>query len=208
MTIIVEHISPEQSYQDVVAYQEQCVADVLNGGSQKLLLVEHAPTITLGRRGENTDVLQAGDIPVIATDRGGLATYHGPGQRVAYPIIDLNKHEKDLRAYVKNLQHVIVATLADFGLNGELTDDIGVWIGDDKIAAMGVKVRKWVTFHGLALNVNPDLSHFERIIPCGIENKGVTSLKKLGVNCTMAEVDARLCYHMSQVLGEDLQPAP
>ena len=188
----IEKIGPEIGYTDVVNAQESAVAGVLVGEPQKLFFVEHAPIYTLGTSANPTDVLNS-NIPSLITGRGGQVTYHGPGQRVLYPILDLRQHKQDLRWYINQLQQWMVATLAAFDISGQIIDDVGVWVETDaglaKIAAIGVRVRRWVTFHGVALNVAPDLRAFDGIIPCGITDKRVTSMRALGCTATMDEVD-------------------
>ncbi len=192
-TFDAQYIGTDISYLDVLAIQEQAVADVLAGSNEKLFFVEHAPVYTAGTSAIDSDYLGNNDIPVIPTGRGGKYTYHGTGQRVVYPIINLQQRTPDLRKYVSDLQDWLIDTLAIFGIKAFTSDEIGVWVntpmGEQKIAAIGVRVRKWVTFHGIALNVNPDLNHFKGIIPCGLTNKGVASMQSLGCNATMAEVD-------------------
>ena len=194
----IEHIGPEISYPNALIKQETAVEKVLNApeGENRpiLFFAEHAPIFTCGTSAEEKDLLNTGDIPIIKSGRGGQITYHGPGQQIIYPIINLKNHKQDLRWYVRTLQEWIVAVLAEYGIEGKITDDVGVWVatehGDEKIAAIGIRVRKWVTFHGLALNVNPDLSAYQRIVPCGIANKGVTSMQEiLGTAPTLQEIE-------------------
>jgi lipoyl(octanoyl) transferase len=161
---------------------------------------EHPPLYTAGSSAESGDLLAAHRFPVYHVGRGGKYTYHGPGQRVIYALMDLRARDRDVRAHVWRLEEWVIRVLADFGVIGDRrADRIGVWVvqggREEKIAAIGVRVRRWVTFHGLALNVNPDLSHFEGIVPCGIKGYGVTSLHALGLPATMAEVDARFKAH-------------
>jgi lipoate-protein ligase B len=151
-----------------------------------LLLLEHPPTLTLAKDNDDKNilvsdsVLQQKRVAVLKTDRGGAITWHGPGQIVGYPILDLGEHGKDIHLYVKNLESVIIETLAAFSISAARDPRyVGVWVGKEKICAIGVKVRKWVTKHGFALNINSDLSHFDLIHPCGITDRGVTSMKKL-----------------------------
>lgn len=167
-------------------------------------MVEHVPLYTLGTSAKQEDVL--GELPAFETGRGGQVTYHGPGQRVVYLMLDLNTRGKDLRAYVQQLERWIITTLGDFGVEAFTRDGrIGVWVhtptGEAKIAALGVRVQKWVTSHGIALNVNPDLSHYAGIVPCGIREYGVTSLHALGVHASMDEVDARLKARFADIFG-------
>ncbi|MDD9912736.1 MAG: lipoyl(octanoyl) transferase LipB [Alphaproteobacteria bacterium] len=190
--IEIEYIGQEKTYEDVLAYQEACVAQVLAGGAEKLLMVEHSPVFTMGTSAKQEDVLNAGNTPVIKTGRGGQITYHGPRQQVIYPIIDLTKRKKDIRWYISELQGWLIDVLAELGVEAFTTDDVGIWVntpqGEAKIAAIGVRVRKWVTFHGVALNISPDLNMYDRIVPCGISDKGVTSLERLGLNTSQKDI--------------------
>lgn len=159
-------------------------------------LLQHPPLYTAGTSAKATDLLTQ-QFPIYQTGRGGQYTYHGPGQRVGYLILDLNQRGRDLRAYVQQLEAWIIATLAEFGIEGFIREGrVGVWVntkqGEAKIAALGVRVQKWVSSHGIALNVNPDLSHYTGIVPCGIREFGVTSMHVLGVKVGMDEVDAAL----------------
>lgn len=185
------------SYPDALARMEAQVRAMRAGEAGELgWLVEHPPIYTQGTSGAASDVL-GHDIPVFETGRGGQVTYHGPGQRVAYLMLDLNQRGKDVRAYVQNLERMIILTLAQFGVEGFTRDGrIGVWVetssGEAKIAALGVRVQGWVTSHGIAINVNPDLSHYAGIVPCGIREYGVTSLAALGIEVSMEQVDLAL----------------
>lgn len=160
-------------------------------------LLEHPPLYTLGTGGKEKDVLDATKLPVFKTGRGGQVTYHGPGQRIVYLMLDLKTRKQDLHWYISTLEEWIIETLASFGVKGERrTGRIGIWVQkegtDHKIAALGVRVQKWVTSHGLALNVSPNLSAYKGIIPCGLSQYGVTSLADLGLSVTLPEVDAVL----------------
>jgi lipoyl(octanoyl) transferase len=195
-------------YDEAVAEMESR-ADAIAAGHQaeRVWLVEHPPLYTAGTSAKSGDLLDA-HFPVFKTGRGGQYTYHGPGQRVAYAMLDLKRRRPDIRAYVASLEAWLIDTLAAFGVAGETRDDrVGVWTArpdkpaglrgqpaEDKIAAIGVRVRRWATLHGVALNVAPDLAHFRGIVPCGIAEAhlGVTSLRDLGLSATMAEVDAAL----------------
>lgn len=189
-------------YVDAVAEMERRVADIRSGtASECVWLLEHPPTYTAGTSAAPDDLLTPNRFPVIATGRGGQYTYHGPGQRIAYVMLDLANRGKDVRAFVCALETWIIDTLSAFGLEGTRRPGrIGVWIArpekgpacEDKIAAIGVRVRRWVTFHGISLNVNPDLEHYSGIVPCGVREHGVTSLADLGRAVPMAEVDATL----------------
>lgn len=171
-------------------------------------LVEHPPLYTLGTSAKATDVLGTDPIPTFETGRGGQVTYHGPGQQVAYLLRDLKAHAgeagPDLRAYVQDLEAWLILTLADFGIEGFIREGrVGVWVntqrGEAKIAALGVRVQKWVTSHGIALNVAPDLSHYAGIVPCGIREFGVTSFKDMGVAATMDEVRTALQKNFTKI---------
>ena len=169
-----------------------------------LLFVEHPHVYTLGRGGNEANVRAAEEVPVYRTSRGGDVTYHGPGQLVVYPIIDLrSKLRKDVRRYVRNLELSAIRTLKEYGLEGARRPPFtGIWIGNRKIAAIGVAVRRGITFHGLALNVNTDLSYFNRIIPCGLSWADVTSMtREIGANQNLAEVRVRFLHHFAEVFG-------
>jgi lipoate-protein ligase B len=175
-----------------------------------LLLVEHDPVITLGRAAQEANVLvselELGKLGVdlVRTERGGDVTYHGPGQITGYPILDLGRRERDLYAYLRGLEEVMLRTLAEYGLAGERIEGLtGIWVKGAKIGAIGVKVSRWVTMHGFAFNVDPDLSHFERIIPCGLVGKPVTSLRRLLGFRTPdpVEVAHRLREHLAEVFS-------
>lgn len=186
--------------------QEQQVAAILDGsGSEAIFFCEHAPVYTAGSSADEADYKGNNDIPVVPTGRGGKHTYHGPGQRVVYPILDLRTRNRDLRAYICALQDWLVKSLAEFGIEAFCRDEVGVWVttpkGEAKIAAIGVRVRKWVTFHGIALNVHPNMQHFGGIVPCGIADKGVTSLHELGVTASMDEVDKVLKEKFTSIFG-------
>jgi lipoyl(octanoyl) transferase len=187
--------------------------DAIRAGTEPelLWLVEHPPLYTAGTSAHESDLVDAKRFPTFEAGRGGQWTYHGPGQRVVYAMLDLtNPHgtvpARDVRAYVQGLEAWVIETLKDFGIKGELREGrVGIWVahhgGEDKIGAIGVRVSRWVSWHGLALNVAPDLSHFSGIIPCGIREHGVTSLAALGVNASMAEVDARLRANFGKIFG-------
>jgi len=178
-------------------------------------LVEHPPLYTAGTSAKADDLLDRNRFPVHQTGRGGQYTYHGPGQRVAYVMLDLQRRARDLRAYVSNLEQWVISTLAHFGVVGERRPGrVGVWVerpdkpprsdgspAEDKIAAIGVRLRRWVSFHGVSINVDPDLSHYAGIVPCGIAEHGVTSLVDLGLPVTMADVDLALRGRFDGTLG-------
>lgn len=198
-------------YEDAVAEMEARVAAIASGAAPELIwLVEHPPLYTAGTSAKARDLLSA-RFPVHQTGRGGQYTYHGPGQRVAYVMLDLNRRGRDVRAFVAALEAWIIAALGDFGLTGLIRPDrVGVWIArpdlpplpdgtarEDKIAAIGVKLRRWISFHGIAVNVEPDLSHYSGIVPCGISGHGVTSLVDLGLPVGMGDLDDALHRHFA-----------
>jgi lipoyl(octanoyl) transferase len=175
-----------------------------------LLLVEHPPVITVGVRGDGgrshiiatPDRLAELAIEVSETGRGGDVTYHGPGQVVGYPIIDLKPDRCDVHRYVRDLEEVLIRATGDFGLAATRIEGLtGVWVGGEKLAAIGVRISRWVTSHGFAFNVTTDLDHFGLIVPCGISDHGVTSLAKLGCDVSMAEVEDRIIPHFADVFG-------
>ena len=182
-------------YENAVAHMERRVAAIRAGEARELAwLLEHPALYTAGTSAKAEDLLDAGRLPVHVTGRGGQYTYHGPGQRVAYVMLDLQSRGGDLRAYVARLEDWLIATLAHYGVRGERREGrVGVWVVDGaseaKIAAIGVRVRRWVTYHGVSLNVAPDLDHYRGIVSCGIQEHGVTSLADLGITATMDEVD-------------------
>jgi lipoate-protein ligase B len=171
-----------------------------------LLMLEHPHVYTLGRGGKEANVLTPGDVPVIRTGRGGDVTYHGPGQLVVYPLIDLrSKLRRDVHRYLRNLESVAIRTLRDFGLAGtRMPPWTGVWIEKRKIASIGVAVKRGITYHGLALNVNTDLAYFQRIIPCGLTWAEMTSMaRELGANWNLAEVRERFLHDFVEIFGYD-----
>jgi lipoyl(octanoyl) transferase len=187
-------------YDTALALMEERVDQVIAREKPEMAwLLQHPPLYTSGTSAKPVDLLDNKRFPVYAAGRGGEFTYHGPGQRVAYIMLDLKERARpsapDLRLYVQTLEAWLIATLAQFGLTGHVREGrIGVWVDDGKgseakIAALGIRIRKWVTYHGIALNVHPDLSHYAGIVPCGINNFGVTSLHALGVRASMDEVD-------------------
>jgi lipoyl(octanoyl) transferase len=199
-------------YPEAVAAMEARVADIAAQKAPELVwLLEHPPLYTSGTSGKPAD-LRDPRFPVFATGRGGQLTYHGPGQRVAYVMLDLKRRRPDARAYVAGLEEWIIRTLAAFNVRGERREDrVGVWVNrpdkgsgfEDKIAAIGVRLRRWVSFHGIAINVEPNLTHFEAIVPCGVADPryGVTSLVDLGHPVTMADVDLALRQTFEEVFG-------
>jgi lipoyl(octanoyl) transferase len=185
-------------YAEAMAVMEQRVAAIDAGQAGDLFwLLEHPPLYTAGTSASPDELIDPTRFPVHATGRGGRYTYHGPGQRIAYVVTDLRRRDRDLRAHVARLEELVIRTLRDFGVIGERrAGRIGIWVDDHgqekKIAAIGVRIRRWVAYHGLALNVHPDLNHFSGIVPCGIAGYGVTSLHALGIAATMDEVDQAL----------------
>jgi len=201
-------------YPEAVAEMERR-ADAIAGGvaRERVWLLEHPPLYTAGTSARATDLIEQGRLPVFPSGRGGQYTYHGPGQRVAYVMLDLTRRRPDLRAFVFALEEWIIATLAAFNVRGERRDGrIGVWIGrpekgegaEDKIAAIGIRVRRWVSFHGVSINVEPKLAHYAGIVPCGIRSHGVTSLADLGFMVSMAEFDMALRRAFEGVFGETI----
>ncbi len=199
-----------QPYDEAVAAMETRVSDIRHGTADELIwLVEHPPLYSAGTSAKPDDLLDVDRFPVYETGRGGQYTYHGPGQRVAYAMIDLRVRGQDLRAYVRGLEAWVIETLSTFGINGERRDGrVGIWVAhddgrEDKIAAIGVRVRHWITYHGISINVSPDLEHFSGIVPCGIgeDHLGVTSLADLGVDAGMKDVDAALKASFTKIFG-------
>jgi lipoyl(octanoyl) transferase len=198
-------------YPAAVAAMEARAAAIADGTAGELVwLLEHPPLYTAGVSAKATDLLAPDRFPVFESGRGGQFTYHGPGQRVAYVMLDLTKRGRDVRAFVAALEAWIIDALAAFNITGELRDGrVGVWVErkgagwsrEDKIAAIGVKLRRWVSFHGISLNVEPDLSHFSGIVPCGQTEHGVTSLVDLGLPVAMDEADAALQTSFTKVFG-------
>lgn len=196
-----------QDYLDALAWQEARVAAIRAGEAAECVwLLEHPPLLTAGTSARAEDLLEPEKFPVYAAGRGGEYTYHGPGQRIAYAMLDLNRRGRDVRAYVRRLEEWIILALDEFGVQGERREGrVGVWVtrpekprradggpAEEKIAAIGVRLRRWVAYHGLAINVEPDLGHFDAIVPCGVREFGVTSLVDLGVPASMSQVDLAL----------------
>jgi len=194
-------------YEDAVAAMERRAAVIRAGEAAELVwLLEHPDVYTAGTSARSQDLLDPARLPVVRTGRGGQYTYHGPGQRIAYVMLDLNRYSRDVRCHVWRLEEWMIAALARFNVRGERRDGrIGVWVaergGESKIAALGVRVRHWVTYHGVALNVDPDLDQYRGIVPCGISEHGVTSLARLGITASMAEVDIALRATFDPVFG-------
>lgn len=200
------------AYPDAVAAMEARAAAISEGRAGELVwLLEHPPLYTGGVSAKPGDLLEPDRFPVFASGRGGQFTYHGPGQRVAYVMLDLTKRERDVRAFVAALEAWVIGALSRFNVEGDVRPGrVGVWVErrtaglaprEDKIAAIGVKLRRWVSFHGISLNVEPDLGHFSGIVPCGVTEHGVTSLVDLGLPVTMAEADAALRASFEAVFG-------
>ncbi|MEC7762481.1 MAG: lipoyl(octanoyl) transferase LipB [Pseudomonadota bacterium] len=194
-------------YDEAVAFMEARAAAIAAGEAGELIwLVEHPPLYTAGTSSKPADLVDADRFPVYETKRGGQYTYHGPGQRVVYVMLDVGARGRDVRAFVKQMENWVIATLERFNVKGEIRDGrVGVWVvrddkpltvtgakAEDKIAAIGVRLRKWVSYHGISINVDPDLDHFTGIVPCGITEHGVTSLVDLGLPVTMEDLDVAL----------------
>ncbi|WP_284265409.1 lipoyl(octanoyl) transferase LipB [Roseicyclus amphidinii] len=203
-------------YETALAFMEARAEAIARGEAEECIwLLEHPPLYTAGTSARREDLRDPDRFPVHETRRGGQYTYHGPGQRVVYVMLDLNRRGRDVRAFVAALETWVVAALAEFNLRGEIrAGRVGVWIArpdkpalpdgtprEDKIAAIGVRLRKWVSFHGLSINHDPDLSHFEGIVPCGITGHGVTSLVDLGLPVTMEDLDVALARGFAAAFG-------
>ena len=195
-------------YNEAVAFMEARAEAIHAGEAEEAIwLGEHPPLYTAGTSAKPADLLEPDRFPVYESKRGGQYTYHGPGQRVAYVMLNVGERGRDVRCFVRDMEQWIIAALAEFNVHGEIRDGrVGVWVPrpdkpllpdgsvrEDKIAALGVRLKKWVSFHGLSINVEPDLSHFGGIVPCGITQHGVTSLVDLGLPVTMEDVDVRPC---------------
>jgi len=193
-------ISPSPvAYAQAEAAMEERVTAIRAGTAPALIwMLEHPPLYTAGTSARQSDLLLPDRFPVFKTGRGGQYTYHGPGQRVVYVMLDLKNHGADVRCFVRDLEECIIRTLAAFGVTGERREGrVGIWVErgngrEDKIGAIGVRVRHWITFHGISINVAPDLSHFTGIVPCGVTAHGVTSLRDLGIDAGLPDVDAAL----------------
>ena len=196
-------------YPEALAFMETRAAAIAEGTArQAVWLLEHPPLYTAGTSARPDDLLEPGRFPVFAAGRGGQYTYHGPGQRIGYVMLDVKARGGDIRRFVHDLEAWLIAALARFGVTGERrAGRVGIWVADpatgaeDKIAALGLRVRRGVSFHGVSLNVDPDLSHFAGIVPCGIAAHGVTSLALLGRPASMAEVDAALKASFAEIFG-------
>jgi lipoyl(octanoyl) transferase len=196
-------------YPNALEFMEQRVQAIRTNDEKELVwLLEHPPLYTAGTSTKPENILDRSLCPIYSTGRGGQVTYHGPGQRIAYLMLDLQKRKLDIHSYVRRLEQWLINTLAEFGIKAECRKDrVGVWVinpqedTENKIAAIGIRVRKWVAFHGIALNVNPDLSYYQGIIPCGVREHGVTSMYQLGIDASMMEVDAALKKHFNSIFG-------
>lgn len=203
-------------YPTAIEEMESYVAKIANGeAAERIWLLEHPPLYTAGTSARGEDLTDPDRFPVYVTRRGGQYTYHGPGQRVAYVMLDLSRRGKDVRAFVAQVEDWVIATLDQFNVKGERrAGRVGVWVvrpgrppnadgspREDKIAAIGLRVRKWVSFHGLSINVEPDLTHFDGIVPCGIREHGVTSLVDLGLPVSIADVDTALAKTFDDVFA-------
>ncbi|MGE0501906.1 MAG: lipoyl(octanoyl) transferase LipB [Rhizobiaceae bacterium] len=203
-------------YLDAIAFMEARAAAIRDGGAGELVwLVEHPPLYTAGTSAKREDLVEPDRFPVFDAGRGGEYTYHGPGQRVAYVMLDLKRRREDVRAFVAALEEWIIRALGAFQVRGERREDrVGVWVvrpdrppladgapAEDKIAAIGIRLRRWVSFHGISVNVEPELAHFSGIVPCGVRGHGVTSLVDLGLPVTMADLDMALEAAFREVFG-------
>ncbi len=205
-------------YDAAVEFMEARAAAIAAGDAEECVwLVEHPPLYTAGTSAKRADLTDPDRFPVYESKRGGQYTYHGPGQRVVYVMLDVGKRGRDVRRFVQQLEEWVIATLDQFNLRGEIREGrVGVWIArddkpltitgvkaEDKIAAIGIRLRKWISFHGISINVEPDLDHFTGIVPCGITEHGVTSLVDLGLPVTMADIDVALRHSFDRIFGKD-----
>lgn len=198
-------------YDEAVAEMDARAALIADGKArERVWLIEHPPLYTAGTSAREADLIEPERLPVHQSGRGGQFTYHGPGQRVAYVMLDLKRRDPDLRRFVAALEGWLIGTLERFNVRGERREDrVGVWVRrpekgadcEDKIAAIGIRVRRWVSFHGISLNVEPELSHFGGIVPCGVSDQGVTSLVDLGLPVTLPEVDSMLRAEFERIFG-------
>ncbi|MEN9062438.1 lipoyl(octanoyl) transferase LipB [Ponticoccus litoralis] len=202
-------------YEEAVSFMEDRAAAIAAGAAEECVwLLEHPPLYTAGTSARREDLTDPDRFPVHQTKRGGQFTYHGPGQRVVYVMLDVGKRGRDVRCFVQDLERWVIATLGEFGLTGHIREGrVGVWIerpdrprtasgamAEDKIAAIGIRLRKWVSFHGISINVEPELDHFDGIVPCGITEYGVTSLVDLGLPVTMDDLDVALRHQFGEVM--------
>ncbi len=208
-------------YRAAEAFMEDRVARIATGDADECIwLLEHPPLYTAGTSAKAQDLRDPERFPVFPTKRGGQYTYHGPGQRVIYVMLNVGARGRDVRCFVRDLEAWVIATLDAFNLKGEIRPGrVGVWVprpekpvqpdgtpAEDKIAAIGIRLRKWISFHGISINVEPDLSHFEGIVPCGIQDHGVTSLVELGLPVTLHDVDVALQREFDHVFGKNALP--
>ena len=204
----------EVEYSTALERMDSHVQQMINGkADEKIWLLEHPALYTAGTSANKRDLVEPNRFPVFETNRGGQFTYHGPGQRVVYVMLDLNKRGRDIKAFVEKLETWIVHTLAEFNIVGQTRSGrVGIWVErtdkpktvnglpeEEKIAAIGIRLRKWITFHGISINVDPDLTHFQGIVPCGIKDHGVTSLVDLGLSVSMTDLDNALKKSFSKV---------
>jgi lipoyl(octanoyl) transferase len=216
---MVEWITSEGPvpFAQALSFMEARAEEIAAGTAQEAIwLLEHPPLYTAGTSAKLADLVDPDRFPVFEARRGGQYTYHGPGQRIAYVMLDVGKRGRDVRKFVQELEAWVIATLDQFNVKGEIRPGrVGVWVTrpekplndagqmqEDKIAALGIRLRKWVSFHGLSINVEPDLSHFDGIVPCGIREHGVTSLVDLGLPVTMADLDVALRKTFNTVFGD------
>ena len=204
------------AYEDALAQMERDVEAIIDGGEEVIWCLEHPPLYTAGTSAQSQDLLTPERFPVYQAGRGGQYTYHGPGQRIVYVMLDLNKRGRDIRKFVAQLEEWVISTLAEFNIHGAVREGrVGVWVtrhdkpkllsgapAEDKIAAIGIRLKKWVSFHGISINIEPDLNHFSGIVPCGIREYGVTSFADLGHMVTLEEVDMVLKTRFAEVFGE------
>ena len=203
-------------YAEAVAFMEERAAAIAAGTADECIwLLEHPPIYTAGTSAKRSDLTDPNRFPVYETKRGGQYTYHGPGQRIVYVMLDVGRRGRDVRRFVKQLEEWVIATLGEFNLRGHIREGrVGVWIvrddkpltadgqkPEDKVAAIGIRLRKWVSFHGISINVEPELEHFGGIVPCGISEHGVTSLVDLGLPVTMNDLDVALLKTFDEVFG-------
>ena len=201
------------AYPDAVTFMENRVADIVADKAPECLwFLEHPPLYTGGTSANPTDLLRHDRFPVYETKRGGEYTYHGPGQRVVYLMLDLRKRGRDVRRFVRQAEHWIIQTLDDFNIKAHITPGrIGVWVPrpdkgnarEDKIAAIGLRIRRWISFHGISINVEPELEHFSGIVPCGISDQSITSMVDLGYPVSMAELDKALVNNFDACFPSD-----
>lgn len=211
------HLPGLSPYAETLAAMEARAAAIAAGTADEAIwLLEHPPLYTAGTSAKVEDLVEPDRFPVFEVGRGGQYTYHGPGQRIVYVMLDVKRRGQDVRCFVRQLEQWVIAALAEFNVAGEIRPGrVGVWVprpdrprladgsvAEDKIAALGIKIRKWVSFHGISINVEPDLGHFSGIVPCGIRDHGVTSLVDLGLPVTMADLDAALLATFARTLGQ------